>query len=68
MTEGQVIRILKNKGYTDINTLTRDAQGIWRANAIKDGLASRVALDIYANVEAELSGGGAVAQLPPNGG
>ena len=68
MTEGQVIRTLKSKGYTDISSATRDEQGIWRANAIKDGLALRVALDIYANVEAELSGGGAVAQLSPNGG
>ena len=66
MTEEQAIQILKSKGYTNIGTLRRDQQGIWRAKATKDGLASHVALDVYANVQAELDGGGGLAQASPS--
>jgi hypothetical protein len=66
MSEGQAIQVFKSKGYTNIGTLRRDEQGIWRAKAIKDGLASHVALDVYANVQAELDGGGGLAQASPS--
>ena len=66
MSERQAIQVLKSKGYTNIGTLRRDEQGIWRAKAIKDGLLSHVALDVYANVQAELDGGGGLAQATPS--
>ena len=66
MSEGQAIQVLKSKGYANIGTLRRDEQGIWRTKAIKDGLVSHVALDIYANVQAELDGGGGLAQATPS--
>ena len=66
MSERQAIQVLKAKGYTHIGTLRRDEKGIWRARAIKDGLVSHVALDIFANVQAELDGGGGLAQATPS--
>ena len=66
MSEGQAIQVLKSKGYTNIGTLRRDEQGKWCAKAIKDGLVSHVAVDVYANVQAELDGGGGLAQATPS--
>jgi hypothetical protein len=66
MSERQVIQFLKSKGYTNIGTIRRDEKGIWRAKAIKDGLVSHVALDVYGNVQAELDGGGGLAQATPS--
>ena len=66
MSERQVIQFLKSKGYTNIGTIRRDEKGIWRAKAIKDGLVSHVAVDVYANVQAELDGGGGLAQATPS--
>ena len=66
MSERQAVQIFKSKGYTNIGTLRRDEKGIWRAKAIKDGLVSHVALDVYANVQAELDGGGGLAQATPS--
>ena len=66
MSEGQAIQFLKSKGYTNIGTLRRDENGIWRTKAAKDGLVSHVAVDVYANVQAELDGGGGLAQATPS--
>ena len=66
MSERQATQFLKSKGYTNIGTLRRDEKGIWRAKAIKDGLVSHVALDVYGNVQAELDGGGGLAQATPS--
>jgi hypothetical protein len=66
MGEEQAVQILKGKGFFNIGALKRDEQGIWRTKAMKDDLASRVALDIYGNVEAEPEGGGGLAQASPS--
>ena len=66
MSEEQAIQILKGKGYTNIGTLRRDEMGIWRTKAAKDGLVSHIALDVYVNVQAELDGGGGLAQGTPS--
>jgi len=66
MSEGQAIQVLKSKGYANIGTLRRDEKGIWRAKAIKEGLVSHVAVDVYANVQAGLDGGGGLAQATPS--
>ena len=66
ISEGQAIQFLKSKGYTNIGTLRRDENGIWRTKAAKDGLVSHVAVDVYANVQAELDGGGGLAQATPS--
>ena len=62
MKENHVIRILKSRGYTNIRSLRRDAQGIWRAKAIHDDLALRVGIDIYGNVETQPESHGGLAQ------
>lgn len=66
MSERQATQVLKSKGYAKIGTLRRDENGIWRAKAIKDGLVSHVALDVYGNAKAELDGGGGLAQATPS--
>ena len=66
VTEGQAARILKGKGFTNIGALKRDAQGIWRAKAIKDDLAFRVAIDVFSNVDTQTESSGGVAQGSPS--
>ena len=66
VTEAQAARILKGKGFTNIGTLKRDEQGIWRAKAIKDELALRVAIDIYSNVVSQPDSHGGLAQGSPS--
>jgi hypothetical protein len=66
VTEAQAARILKGKGFTNIDTLKRDERGIWRAKAIKDHLALRVAIDVYSNVESQPDNHGGLAQASPS--
>ena len=66
VTEVQAARILKGKGFTNIDTLKRDERGIWRAKAIKDHLALRVAIDVYSNVESQPDNHGGLAQASPS--
>jgi hypothetical protein len=66
ITEDQAVQILKGKGFTNIGTLRRDAQGIWRAKAIKDDLALRVAVDVFSNVETQPESHGGLAQASPS--
>ena len=66
VTEVQAARILKGKGFTNIDALKRDERGIWRAKAIKDGLALRVAIDVYSNVESQPDNHGGLAQGSPS--
>jgi hypothetical protein len=66
VTEAQAARILKGKGFTNIDALKRDERGIWRAKAIKDGLAFRVAIDVYSNVESQPDNHGGLAQGSPS--
>jgi hypothetical protein len=57
---------LKGKGFTNIDALKRDEQGIWRAKAIKDDLALRVAIDVYSNVASQPDSHGGLAQGSPS--
>jgi len=66
MKESQAKLILESKGYTNIRSLRRDAQGIWRAKAIHHGLALNVAIDIYSNVETQPESHGGLAQASPS--
>ncbi len=62
MREKHARLILKSKGYANIVSLKRDAQGIWRGKALRDGLALNVAVDIYGNVKTEPRHNGGLAQ------
>jgi hypothetical protein len=62
MKEKHAKLMLKSKGYANIVSLRRDARGIWRAMALRDGFALNVAVDIYGNVEAQPESRGGLAQ------
>ena len=49
-TEHEAQRRLESFGYADVTNLTRDAQGIWRARATKNGQTTDVALDYQGNI------------------
>ncbi|WFP66171.1 DUF4142 domain-containing protein [Mesorhizobium sp. WSM4906] len=49
-TESQAKNRIQDAGYTDISSLAKDGQGIWRGQAKKDGKSISVALDYQGNV------------------
>ncbi|MBZ9819360.1 DUF4142 domain-containing protein [Mesorhizobium sp. CA4] len=49
-TEAQAKARIQDAGYTDISSLAKDGQGIWRGEAKKDGKSISVALDYQGNV------------------
>ncbi len=62
MKESHAKRMLKVKGYTNIVSLRKDANGIWQGKALRDGLALNVAIDIYGNVKTQPENLGGLAQ------
>ena len=66
MTKDQAKLLLKAKGYDNIVSLRRDQRGIWRAKALRDGLALNVGVDIYGNVKANPKHNGGLAQMSPS--
>jgi hypothetical protein len=62
MKENQAVKLLEKKGYASIHSLRRDHQGIWRAEATKDGLAVNVGIDMYGNTQDQAMGVGGLAQ------
>ncbi|MFI0847125.1 DUF4142 domain-containing protein [Mesorhizobium sp. IMUNJ 23232] len=51
-TEDQARDRIQEAGFTDVTALTKDDQGIWRGQAVKDGKSTAVALDFQGNVVA----------------
>lgn len=51
-TEGEARNRLEKSGYRDVKDLKKDAEGIWRANAMMDGKPAQVGLDFKGNVAA----------------
>ncbi|MFS2154986.1 MULTISPECIES: PepSY domain-containing protein [unclassified Rhizobium] len=49
-TEDQAKSRIEGAGYTDVMSLKLDDQGVWRANAKKDGADVKVSLDFQGNV------------------
>ena len=66
MKEKHAKLMLKAKGYTNIVSLRRDARGIWRGKALRDGVALNVAMDIYGNVKTQPESHGGLAQGSPS--
>ncbi|MCA0032157.1 DUF4142 domain-containing protein [Mesorhizobium sp. B263B2A] len=52
-TETQAKNHIEDAGYTDVSSLAKDSQGIWRGQAKKDGKSTSVALDYQGNVFAD---------------
>ncbi|MEO8812899.1 MAG: hypothetical protein ABI376_08325 [Caulobacteraceae bacterium] len=49
-TQGQAKGHIENSGYTNVAGLSKDADGVWHATAMKDGKTQSVALDFKGNV------------------
>jgi hypothetical protein len=49
-TEGQAKSRVEDSGYTNVSTLTKDDNGVWRGTAQKDGNTVRVSVDFQGNV------------------
>jgi len=51
-TEGQAKARIESNGYTNVSGLQKDAQGVWRGTASKEGRSVSVSLDFQGNVVA----------------
>lgn len=51
-TEDQAKSHIEAKGYSSVSRLQKDANGVWRGKAEKDGLSANVTLDVKGNVSA----------------
>ncbi|MFC3125641.1 hypothetical protein ACFOD4_11245 [Pseudoroseomonas globiformis] len=49
-TEGQARSRIEAAGYTDVQELRQDDQGVWRGKAMRNGTQSDVGLDFQGNV------------------
>ncbi|MFZ6761166.1 PepSY domain-containing protein [Roseomonas sp. KE0001] len=49
-TEGQARSRLEDAGYTDVQELRKDDQGVWRGRAMRNGQRTDVGLDFQGNV------------------
>lgn len=58
-TKGQAMKHLMKAGYASITDLAKGTDGIWRANVMKGGAATNVALDFKGNIS---EGGSAAPQ------
>ena len=51
-TEAQAKSQIEAKGYTQVAGLKKDANGIWRGTAMKNGTSQEVSVDYQGNVNA----------------
>ncbi len=51
-TESQAKSRIESNGYTNVTGLQKDAQGVWRGTASKEGRRVSVSLDFQGNVVA----------------
>ncbi len=51
-TEGQARTRLEGAGFTNVTGLVKDADGIWRGTAMKDGKSMTVGFDYKGNIAA----------------
>jgi hypothetical protein len=49
-TQGQAQARIEQLGYTNVTGLAKDADGIWRASAMKDGKTQNVSVDFRGNI------------------
>ncbi len=49
-TRGEAISRIEAKGYTQVKHLKKDANGVWRGTAKKDGQSVSVSVDYQGNV------------------
>jgi len=51
-TMAQAKKRLEDQGYTQVSTLAKESNSIWRGHAMKDGKAVDVSLDYQGNITA----------------
>ena len=51
-TEGQAKSKIEDAGYSNVTSLKKDDNGVWRGKASKGGASSNVSLDFQGNVNA----------------
>jgi opacity protein-like surface antigen len=51
-TEGQAKSKIEEAGYTNVTSLKKDDNGVWRGKASKGGASTAVSLDFQGNVNA----------------
>jgi hypothetical protein len=51
-TEGQAKSRIEEAGYTNVTSVKKDDNGVWRAKASKGGTSTDVSLDFQGNVNA----------------
>ncbi len=49
-TQGEATRQIEAKGYTKVTKLKKDANGVWRGMAMKDGKSGPISVDYQGNV------------------
>ena len=49
-TMAQAQKRIEDQGYVEVTALAKDAQSVWRGQAMKDGKAVSVALDYQGNI------------------
>lgn len=49
-TKGEAVKQIEAKGYTHVTKLQKDAQGVWRGMAMKDGQSGPISVDYQGNV------------------
>ncbi len=49
-TESEARRRIQSFGYTGVSALKKDAQGIWRGSAARNGQTADIALDYQGNI------------------
>lgn len=52
-TMGQAKSRIEARGYRQVKGLKKDANGVWRGTAVKDGKSSAVSVDFQGNVVGE---------------
>jgi opacity protein-like surface antigen len=52
-TKGQAMKRMEEAGYTAVAGLAKDKQGLWHAEAMKDGKRNTVTLDFKGNVNSQ---------------
>jgi putative membrane protein len=49
-TEGQAKSRIESNGFSNVSALRKDAEGVWRGTAMKNGASVSVGLDFQGNV------------------
>jgi hypothetical protein len=49
-TEGQAKSRIESNGFSNVSALQKDADGVWRGKAMKNGASVNVGLDFQGNV------------------